>query len=344
MSLPPIQSPPSSHFGSSLSSSHASFPIIAVAVIGILATSFLLVGYYVFVIKCCLNWHRVDLLGRFSSSRRHLVENHLTSGSQVPENLGLNEAAIRSIPVFKFNKGKGKESEVRNSGECAVCLIEFQEEEKLRIIPNCGHFFHIDCIDVWLQNNANCPLCRTSVSAIPTSQAILAPNPSPQYQNPHTDNFTGRDEDYVVIEIGSNLQSHPNPALHGIEENLNSGEFLSITPSPLKFEPKFLRKQSKKLTHNSSMGDECIDSRQKDEHFPVFQSFRRSFSMDSADDRQLYLAVQQIINQKRDAIGTETSSANEGCSSCRIKRSFFSFGHSRGSRSAVQPVELEALG
>ncbi|XP_073286905.1 LOW QUALITY PROTEIN: RING-H2 finger protein ATL16-like [Primulina huaijiensis] len=251
MSLPPIQSPPFSHFGSSLSSSHASFPIIAVAVIGILATSLLLVGYYVFVIKCCLNWHRVDLLGRFSSSRRHLVENHLTYGSQVPENLGLNEAAIRSIPVFKFNKGKGKDPAVRNSGECAICLIEFQEEEKLRIIPNCGHFFHIDCIDVWLQNNANCPLCRTSV---------------------------------------------------------------------------------------------CIDSRKKDEHFPVFQSFRRSFSMDSADDRQLYSAVQQIINQKRDAIGTETSSANEGCSSCRIKRSFFSFGHSRGSRSAVQPVELEALG
>ncbi|XP_073030459.1 RING-H2 finger protein ATL16-like [Primulina eburnea] len=336
MSLPPIQSPPSSHFVPSLSSSHTGFPIIAVAIIGILATALLLVGYYVFVIKCCLNWHQIDLLDRFSSSRRRRAGNHLLSRSPVPENRGLTEAAIRSIPVFKFNKGNGKEPAVQNSSECVVCLIEFQEEEQLRIIPNCGHFFHIDCIDVWLQNNANCPLCRTSVSATPTSQEILATYPSPRYPTPYTDNFTGRDEDYVVIEIGTDLQSHPNPAPHGIQENSNSSEFLSISPSPEKFEPKFTRKKSKKV---SSMGDECIESRQKDEQFSVFQPFRRSFSMDSADDRQLYLAVQRIMNQKGDAaISSETISANEGC---RIKRSFLSLGHGR---SAVQPVESEALG
>ncbi|XP_073125227.1 RING-H2 finger protein ATL16-like [Henckelia pumila] len=331
MSLAPIQSPPFSH---------ASFPIIAVAVIGILATGLLLVGYYVFVIKCCLNWHQIDLLDRFSSSRRRrLAENHPLSRSPVPENRGLNEAAIRTIPLFKFNKGNGKAPAVRNSSECAVCLIEFQEEEQLKIIPNCAHFFHIDCIDVWLQNNANCPLCRTSVSATPTSREILATNPYADH------NFTGRDEDYVVIEIGSDIQSHPNQATHGIQENPNSGELFSISPSPAKMEPKFLRKKTKKLSHVSSMGDECIEStRQKDEQFAALQPFRRSFSMDSADDRQLYLAVQHIMNHKREAAISRETTNYEGSSSCRMKRSFFSFGHSRGSRSAVQPVESEALG
>ncbi|KAL2496264.1 RING-H2 finger protein ATL16 [Forsythia ovata] len=187
--LSPIRSPPTSIFGSSLHHSHTGFPIIAVAIIGILATAFLLVSYYIFVIKCCLNWHRIDLLARFSFSRRRPVEDHLIVYSPAAENRGLDEAAIRSIPTFHYKKGTDKqELAEKGSSECAVCLNEFQEDEKLRGIPDCGHVFHIDCIDVWLQNNANCPLCRTSISAtrpnirFPLDQ-ILSSTTSPQDPN-----------------------------------------------------------------------------------------------------------------------------------------------------------------
>ncbi|KAL0388415.1 UNVERIFIED_CONTAM: RING-H2 finger protein ATL16 [Sesamum radiatum] len=342
----PMTSPPSS---ASLHSSHTGFPIIAVALIGILATAFLLVSYYIFVIKCCLNWHRIDLLRRFSFSRRRPVEDPLMVHSPAAENRGLNEAAIRSIPVFKFKKRNGNvEAADVKSCECAVCLNEFLEEEKLRVIPNCGHVFHIDCIDVWLQNNANCPLCRTSVSASRPDvrfclDQILAPGHSPQDPNPSSDNFTGRDEDYLVIEIGSDQTQSVNPPLSRIPENLNSDELSPIRPSPRKLGPKISRKKGKKLSHVSSMGDECIDSRQKDEQF-VVQPIRRSFSMDSAADSQLYLAVQEIIQRHRE-INSEVISPNEDCSSSssssRVKRSFFSFGQGKGSRSAIQPVELE---
>ncbi|KAL0457005.1 UNVERIFIED_CONTAM: RING-H2 finger protein ATL16 [Sesamum latifolium] len=324
--LSPTTSPPSSV---SLHSSHTGFPIIAVALIGILATAFLL----------------IDLLRRFSFSRRRSAEDPLMVHSPVAENRGLNEAAIRSIPVFKFKK-RDEAADVK-SCECAVCLNEFLEEEKLRVIPDCGHVFHIDCIDVWLQNNANCPLCRTSVSASRPDvrfclDQILAPGHSPQDPNPGSDNFTGRDEDYVVIEIGSDQRQSVNPPLSRIPENLNSDELLPISsPSPRKLGPKITRKKAKKLSHVSSMGDECIDSRQKDEQF-VVQPIRRSFSMDSAADSQLYLAVQEIMQRHRD-INSEVISPNEDCSSSssRVKRSFFSFGQGKGSRSAVQPVELE---
>ncbi|PIN07739.1 hypothetical protein CDL12_19691 [Handroanthus impetiginosus] len=336
--LSPIRSPPASLFGSPLHSSHTSFPIIAVAIIGILATAFLLVSYYIFVIKCCLNWHRIDLLRRFSFSRRRSVEDPLVVYSPAVENRGLNEAAIRSLPIFKFKKCNETDevSDVK-SHECAVCLNEFQEEEKLRVIPNCAHVFHIDCIDVWLQNNANCPLCRTSISPeirFPLDQ-ILAP----QDPNPNTDNFTGREENYVVIEIGSENEHISTQPLSRIPENLNSGELLSISPSPRKSEPKLLRKKTKKLSHVSSMGDECIDNRKKDEQF-VVQPIRRSFSMDSAADTQLYLAVQEIMQRVNNEV-----CPNEDCSSSsssRVKRSFFSFGQGRCSRSAVQPVALES--
>lgn len=161
-SLPPITSPSgSSIFGPRSHSSDTSFPIIAIAIIGILATAFLLVSYYIFVIKCCLNWHRIDLLRRFSLSRNRNRDDPLMGYYPAIETRGLDESVIRSIPIFKF---KNRDFGERSFCECAVCLNEFQEDEKLRIIPNCGHVFHIDCIDIWLQNNANCPLCRNSIS------------------------------------------------------------------------------------------------------------------------------------------------------------------------------------
>ncbi|KAK1418826.1 hypothetical protein QVD17_27973 [Tagetes erecta] len=147
-------------------SPHADFPVIAVAIIGVFATVFVLLFYYIFIIK---NKHRIDIVD--------------TSH----EPTGLHESVIRSIPIFQFQK-------LRHShNECGVCLGEFQDDEKLRIIPNCAHAFHIDCIDVWLQNNPNCPLCRNSISSISMSSNILLPDHPPQV---HRD-----EQDCVVIEL-----------------------------------------------------------------------------------------------------------------------------------------------
>ncbi|GAV61462.1 zf-RING_2 domain-containing protein [Cephalotus follicularis] len=310
------------------SSSGSSFPIIAIAIVGILATAFLLVSYYVFVIKCCLNWQRIDILRRFSLSRRR-DEDPLMAHSPAMEARGLDESVIRSIPIFQFKKGGDNVREIgeRRFCECSVCLNEFQEDEKLRIIPYCGHVFHIDCIDIWLQSSANCPLCRTSISSTTRFQAecIIAPSSSPQDPNPYPDHVIGVDEDYVVIELGS--PNSVNQALFTSHD--------SIGPSPRKLEQRIVPKKGRKLNKVTSMGDECIDIRGNDDQFAI-QPIRRSFSMDSSSDRQLYLAIQEIVKQN----SNEVISPIEGCSS-RGRRNFFSFGHDRGSRSAVLPVYME---
>lgn len=46
---------------------------------------------------------------------------------------------------------------------CAVCLGEYKEDELLRCLPQCGHTFHVNCIDAWLQQHATCPVCRMSL-------------------------------------------------------------------------------------------------------------------------------------------------------------------------------------
>lgn len=47
---------------------------------------------------------------------------------------------------------------------CAVCLADYQLEEKLQVLPLCNHSFHVQCIDEWLSKNVTCPICRTSLN------------------------------------------------------------------------------------------------------------------------------------------------------------------------------------
>ncbi|XP_065864471.1 RING-H2 finger protein ATL16 [Euphorbia lathyris] len=305
--VPPVSESAPSHLHSS-SSSGTSFPIIAIAIIGILATAFLLVSYYIFVIKCCLNWHRIDLLRRFSLSRDTTNHHHPLTGYSPPlQTRGLDDSVIRSIPIFNFKKVNTIDFGERSFCECAVCLNEFQQDEKLRIIPNCSHVFHIDCIDIWLQNNANCPLCRNTISTTSPFHPINIMAP----QDPNPTSTSTSDEAYVVIDLGS----------HNSADSGQVSSARSVTP---KIE---LKKKSRKYNKVNSMGDECIDIRGKDEQFAAIQPMRRSFSMDSSADRHLYLSIQQNTRQVEVEV--------EGCS--RPRRNFFSF---RGSRSSILPLHL----
>ncbi|KAJ4714028.1 RING-H2 finger protein [Melia azedarach] len=46
------------------------------------------------------------------------------------------------------------------SSDCAICLVEFVEGDELRVLPQCGHGFHVACIDKWLGSHPSCPSCR----------------------------------------------------------------------------------------------------------------------------------------------------------------------------------------
>lgn len=46
--------------------------------------------------------------------------------------------------------------------KCLVCQHEYQHQEQLRRLP-CGHVFHAECVDEWLQTHDNCLYCRKSI-------------------------------------------------------------------------------------------------------------------------------------------------------------------------------------
>jgi hypothetical protein len=51
-----------------------------------------------------------------------------------------------------------------NCTTCSICIDDFELGEKIRILPRCGHSYHLDCIMPWLtERQGCCPLCKTSV-------------------------------------------------------------------------------------------------------------------------------------------------------------------------------------
>lgn len=73
---------------------------------------------------------------------------------------GLDQAFINTLPVFNYQDLLG----LKEPFDCAVCLCEFSEQDKLRLVPICSHAFHMNCLDTWLLSNSTCPLCRANIN------------------------------------------------------------------------------------------------------------------------------------------------------------------------------------
>lgn len=311
-------------------SSDYAFPIFVIVVLSILATVLLLLSYFTFLTKYCSNWRQVNPMRWFSILRARHDEDPFIAFSPAMWNRGLDESVIRKIPTFQFMKGE-EGCEDQSVYGCVVCLIEFKEHDVLKVLPNCNHAFHLDCIDIWLQTNSNCPLCRSSISGnthCPLDH-IIAPSSSPQDSQLLSN--MGSDEDFVVIELGG----ESGGVLPQVQQERNDSRG-SMAHSRNHSSRKVEHLKPRKCRHGSIMGDECIDIRKKDEQFFI-QPIRRSFSMDSAHDRQTYLDAQVIIQQSRHH---NEASASEDCStSVRGRRAFFPFCYGKGSKNAVLPLE-----
>ncbi|KAJ7524440.1 hypothetical protein O6H91_17G006200 [Diphasiastrum complanatum] len=74
-------------------------------------------------------------------------------------------AVVNMMPVIQYDKNASHSPQVewqRLCSECMICLSDFQDGEMVRLLPICGHLFHVQCVDVWLHLHTSCPACRHS--------------------------------------------------------------------------------------------------------------------------------------------------------------------------------------
>ncbi|XP_066358449.1 RING-H2 finger protein ATL1-like [Miscanthus floridulus] len=296
----PSPSPPSS-------SSSASITMVIITVVGILAAFALLASYYAFVTKCQLlravwsrhpPWHRRARRAGVGGSRDDpsFVASRASATEDGRRGLGL--PLIRMIPVVKFTAAACDADACRgvapriSVSECAVCLSEFVERERVRLLPNCSHAFHIDCIDTWLQGSARCPFCRSDVTlpALPSARRALAAA-LPRRRD------DALASDSIVIEVRGEHERWFSS--HGTTTTGDRPVAAAAAGGGSGRGPRH-PKQSPRRNKKESVGDEAIDTRKTtDAEFAAVQPLRRSVSLDSSCGKHLYVSIQELLATQR---------------------------------------------
>ncbi|AES99137.1 putative transcription factor C2H2 family [Medicago truncatula] len=84
---------------------------------------------------------------------------------------GLDNTLLEKFPTFLYSSVKDLRKEKSYSLECAICLLEFDDDSMLRLLTICCHVFHQECIDLWLESHKTCPVCRTDLDSPPNQMS-----------------------------------------------------------------------------------------------------------------------------------------------------------------------------
>ncbi|RAL49368.1 hypothetical protein DM860_012801 [Cuscuta australis] len=146
---------------------HVYFSPPLIAMLVVIAAAFVVITYSRVISRHLIHVHR--RYRRWRRWRRRYVPSYSAGDVESPpysfdtadglyvfSPYGLDESAIKAIPLSIYSRKS-------SAHDCAVCLLEFEDDDYLRTLPTCSHAFHVECIDIWLRSHANCPLCRAGI-------------------------------------------------------------------------------------------------------------------------------------------------------------------------------------
>ncbi|OHS97779.1 hypothetical protein TRFO_35917 [Tritrichomonas foetus] len=112
--------------------------------------------------------HRIDEMSDEASSIIARIQNRLDrvqdDGENDDDEFPYNPDDFNSdeeIPESRLIMRSIRNKEVREGGECVICLSEFLPKCEIAELP-CGHIFHPECIQSWVKKHPTCPICRSS--------------------------------------------------------------------------------------------------------------------------------------------------------------------------------------
>ncbi|KAF4354063.1 hypothetical protein CsatB_011158 [Cannabis sativa] len=94
---------------------------------------------------------------------------------------GLDEGLLSTYPKLKYsqvlkqqgliNLSAGSSSSSGGGCCCSICLVDYKDDDTLLVLPDCAHFYHVNCGFRWLRLHPTCPVCRKLAN--PTSSVEL---------------------------------------------------------------------------------------------------------------------------------------------------------------------------
>ncbi|KAK1620019.1 hypothetical protein QYE76_025536 [Lolium multiflorum] len=105
---------------------------------------------------------------------------------------GLDADVVDAFPTMRYAEARALRVGSKKAVplECAVCLSEFEDDERLRLLPRCSHAFHPDCIGEWLARHVTCPVCRCNLDPSKDTGSDDEPTANPPPPPPQEANST----------------------------------------------------------------------------------------------------------------------------------------------------------
>ncbi len=85
-----------------------------------------------------------------------LMEQHSSGNAPGPA----SAAAIAALPRKKMDSSMLDDS---GTAQCSVCMEEVPLDQEVTVLP-CSHWFHHECIAMWLKEHDTCPHCRSGIT------------------------------------------------------------------------------------------------------------------------------------------------------------------------------------
>ncbi|OEL32125.1 hypothetical protein BAE44_0006858 [Dichanthelium oligosanthes] len=156
-----------------------------IALVSVLCVAMVLLLHHCVLVTCCRGGGGVDRRRRRQHHHRHggdarQQQGELGEEEEVSITVEVSAATSRThlvqaaAVVCRYRK-----EESWNESTCPVCLADFDDGEAVRVLPECMHYFHAECIDTWLRGSTSCPLCRAETTPTPT------PSPASPHHHQH---------------------------------------------------------------------------------------------------------------------------------------------------------------
>lgn len=102
---------------------------------------------------------------------RRSVEGENSPEEQRARNEQRGREVLAKLPRQAWCANKLQDSDGSQSGECALCLEDYEHGEEVLKLP-CAHYFHENCVRPWFAKSLLCPLCQRE--ATPSEEGASA--------------------------------------------------------------------------------------------------------------------------------------------------------------------------